>query len=86
MWFFEQRTQLGRWSPVTAPDRPEQRQDGRLSKVGGVGPRIRAIQAIPPHRQHLPLSELQRLYGVREAAEPGQEPRVEVSMGSGPRG
>ena len=69
MFYHEQRTQLGRWSPVTTPERPEQHKSGRLLKVGGLGPMIRGVRAVPPHHQHLPLSELRRIYGVRDTDE-----------------
>lgn len=76
MHYAEVQTFSGRWSPQAFSEKPAVK-DGRLRVSDGARGRIRALQVVPPHHRHLPLSELQRLYGTREVAEADQTAAVD---------
>lgn len=65
LWFYE-RLILGRWSPVTQPNRPDTKTIGgrkRLVGVNGVRSEIRNLQDVPEYLHHLSLDQLAELYG-----------------------
>ncbi|MDI3335883.1 hypothetical protein QKW60_05660 [Defluviimonas aestuarii] len=67
IWFYERLT-LGRWSPVTQPDRPGTKTVGgrqRLVTVNGLRSEIRHLTEVPAFLQHLSLSQLAEVYGDR---------------------
>jgi hypothetical protein len=70
LWYFETVSMTGRWSPCTAPEKPEIVNIGgheREKRVSGIGPRIRRIVQVPEGLRDLALSELQRhLWGESE--------------------
>jgi hypothetical protein len=57
LWYFEQRTFDGRWTPCTSPVRPEERNaDGRRLT-------LRAITEVTPPEYHdLTLDQMWELY------------------------
>lgn len=65
LWFYERLT-LGRWSPVTQPNRPDTKTIGgrkRLVTVNGVRSEIRNLKEVPDYLHHLSLDQLADLYG-----------------------
>lgn len=64
VWYFECVTMTGRWSPCTAPERPETVTVGghlRQQRNGAMGPRIRNIKRIPEDMRDLTLNDLRGL-------------------------
>ena len=46
MFYFEQASLNGRWWPVVSAERPVEK-NGRIKRIDGTGPRIRAVQPLP---------------------------------------
>lgn len=71
LWFYETVSVTGRWSPNTSPAKPDTCRVGghlREKRVGGIGPRIRNIIAVPTDMRDMPLGDLQAaLIGTGEA-------------------
>ena len=72
LWYYETVTMTGRWSPCTAPEKPDSATQGghlRLRMVSGYGPRIRRIVEVPAGLADLLLNDLREaLWGDGEEA------------------
>lgn len=68
LWYFETVSQIGRWSPCTAPEKPDTATYMGAQRIrtasGALGPRVRRIVEVPAGMADLPLNELrQHLWG-----------------------
>ncbi len=66
MFYYEQATTAGRWTPVTAPVAPQINENGREKRADGVGKRIRpgsVVEVQPEHRAYN-LASLTNFYGL----------------------
>lgn len=69
IWYYEQLTMTGVWSPVLAGAKPDfQIKNGkaRLRLTAGWCPRVRAVQKIPESLRGLPPRALQDLLSTDE--------------------
>jgi hypothetical protein len=62
LWYFEQRSMGGGWSPCTSENQPVVRATDGINRLrgsdGASGPRVRRICKVPEKLMHLPLGEL----------------------------
>lgn len=60
MFYYEEKTVLGRWTPRTSPDRP----DGK--SVEGTKRAMRNVQEVPPAMQAFDLDSLRAFFNPEE--------------------
>lgn len=83
LWYYETVTMTGRWSPCTAPTRPDTVTHGghlRIKRMNGIGARIRRIAEVPQGLSDLPLDDLRRhLWGEGDEAAVTPQPGSAVA-------
>lgn len=66
MFFYEQRSLHGGWTPVLSKTKPEVSGSGRSQrqrKAAGTGLRVRCVAEVPAHLSHLTLSQIAEIFG-----------------------
>lgn len=79
MFYYEQRTIMGRWSPRTSPERPSEKKP-----AGSQDLKIRNIQEVPACLDHLSLGQLEAVLGT-EGHLRGAHPRPAPEAPPAPR-
>lgn len=64
LWYYEAVSQIGRWSPCTAPEKPDTATYMGAQRIrtasGALGPRVRCIVEVPVELADLPLMDLRK--------------------------